>query len=107
MATVVAIAYPERGGFATARGARWGGFWGPLFGALVSIPFAGWATGAALAALLGHREDEGIDETFERQVREHLRAWASALFLVRTSPSDADANALQDALQSAAELGVA
>jgi uncharacterized membrane protein len=78
MTTLVAIAYPDQdtavharatvqrlekefSGISTAGGAIWGGFWGFLFGTLFLIPFAGWAMGAGLGALFGHRRDNSFD----------------------------------------------
>jgi uncharacterized membrane protein len=117
--------HTSHSGFSTAGCAIWGGFWGLLFGTLFLIPFAGWAMGAGVGALFGHRKDKGIDETFERQVREHLRPGTSALFLViqratpdkaiaalrqyggtviKTSLSDEDTKTLQEALQPAGSI---
>lgn len=114
--------HSSHSGFSTAGGAIWGGFWGLLFGTLFLIPFAGWAAGAGLGALFGHQKDKGIDETFQRQVRDYLRPGTSALFLViehsspekaitalrhyggtvlKASLSDEDTKMLQDALQPA------
>lgn len=117
--------HTSHSGMSTAGGAIWGGFWGLLFGALFVIPFAGWAIGAGLGALLGHLKERGIDETFQNQVREHLRPGTSALFMViahatpdkaiealqryggtviKTSLSDEDTKRLQDALQPPAAM---
>ena len=109
-------------GFSTAGGAIWGGFWGLLFGALFLIPFAGWAMGAGLGALVGHLRDEGTDKTFVEEVRDQLQPGTSALFMViqhatpdkaiaalqeyggtvvKTTLSDEDTTKLQDALRPA------
>jgi uncharacterized membrane protein len=108
-------------GFSTAGGAVWGGFWGLLFGTLLLVPIAGWAMGAGLGALVGHLRDQGIDQTFQQQVRDQLQPGTSALFMminhvtpdkaivalnqyggtvIKTSLSVEDARKLQDALQA-------
>lgn len=76
--------------------------------------------GAGLGALLGHLKDQGIDDTFQAQVRDSLKSGTSALFLViehaspdkaiaalqqyggaviRTTLSEEDTKRLQEALQ--------
>src|SRR3954468_24246343 len=42
----------SHGGASAAGGAVWGGFWGLLFGLLFLVPFAGWALGAGMGALM-------------------------------------------------------
>jgi uncharacterized membrane protein len=63
-------------------GATWGMLWGTLFGMLFFVPFLGMAVGAGLGALMGKVEKSGIDQEFQRQVREMLQPGTSALFLV-------------------------
>jgi len=63
-------------------GASWGMLWGTLFGMLFFAPFLGMAVGAGLGALLGKVEKSGIDQEFQRQVRDLLQPGTSALFLV-------------------------
>jgi uncharacterized membrane protein len=113
--------HTSHSGISTAGGAIWGGFWGFLFGTLFLIPFAGWAMGAGLGALFGHRRDNSSDQAFEQQVRDRLQPGTSALFMmiehvtpekaiaaleqyggtvIKTSLSDEDAKRLQDALQA-------
>jgi uncharacterized membrane protein len=112
--------HTSHSGVSTAGGAVWGGFWGLLFGMLFFIPFAGWAMGAGLGAVLGHMREQGIDQDFQKQVRDYLQPGTSALFLViehatpdkataalqqhggtviTTSLSDEDTRKLQEALQ--------
>jgi uncharacterized membrane protein len=112
--------HTNHGGASAGGGAWWGGFWGLLFGLLFFIPFAGLALGAGMGALFGHFGKKGIDEVFQKQVRDYLKPGTSALFMVieqatpdkaiaalqryggtviRTSLSDEDTKKLQDALQ--------
>lgn len=63
-------------------GAAWGGFWGLLFGLLFFVPVLGFAVGAGVGAMMGKLAKAGIDEEFEKQVRDMLRPGTSALFLV-------------------------
>jgi uncharacterized membrane protein len=63
-------------------GATWGMMWGMLFGLLFFVPFLGMAVGAGLGALMGKVEKSGIDQEFQRQVRDMLKPGTSALFLV-------------------------
>jgi uncharacterized membrane protein len=63
-------------------GASWGMLWGTLFGMLFFVPFLGMAVGAGLGALMGKVEKSGIDQEFQRQVRDMLQPGTSALFLV-------------------------
>jgi len=56
--------------------------WGTLFGLLFFVPFLGMAVGAGLGALMGKVAKTGIDEQFQRQVRDLLQPGTSALFLV-------------------------
>src|SRR5271170_2652673 len=116
------------GGNSAAGGAVWGGFWGLLFGLLFFIPFAGWAVGAGMGALVGHFGEKTIDKAFQDQVREYLQPGTSALFMVieqvtpdkaiaaleqyggtviKTSLSDEDTRKLQEALQPPATAGAA
>jgi uncharacterized membrane protein len=57
-------------------------FWGMLFGLLFFVPFLGMAVGAGLGALMGKVEKSGVDQEFQRQVRDMLTPGTSALFLV-------------------------
>jgi uncharacterized membrane protein len=109
------------GGASTGGGAAWGGFWGLLFGMLFFVPVVGLAFGAGMGALFGHLGKEGIDQQFQKQVRDHLKPGTSALFMVieqatpdkavaaleqyggtviKTSLSDEDTARLQEALTS-------
>jgi uncharacterized membrane protein len=63
-------------------GATWGMFWGFLFGILFFVPVFGMAVGAGLGALMGKVEKTGIDEEFQKQVRDMVQPGTSALFLV-------------------------
>src|SRR4051794_36660334 len=63
-------------------GASYGMLWGLLFGVLFFVPVFGMAVGAGLGALLGKLEKSGIDQQFQRQVRDLLQPGTSALFLV-------------------------
>jgi uncharacterized membrane protein len=67
---------------AVGGGATWGMLWGTLFGLLFFVPFLGMAVGAGLGALMGKVAKTGIDEQFQRQVRDLLQPGTSALFLV-------------------------
>ena len=67
---------------AVGGGATWGMLWGTLFGLLFFVPFLGMAVGAGLGALMGKVEKSGIDQEFQRQVRDLLQPGTSALFLV-------------------------
>jgi uncharacterized membrane protein len=67
---------------AVGVGTTWGMFWGMLFGLLFFVPFLGMAVGAGLGALMGKVEKSGIDQEFQRQVRDMLTPGTSALFLV-------------------------
>ncbi len=108
------------GGSSTGGGAVWGGFWGLLFGLLFFVPFAGWAVGAGLGALVAHLGSKGIDKAFQQQVRDYVKPGTSALFMViehatpdkaiaaleqyggtviKTSLSEEDTKKLQEALQ--------
>jgi uncharacterized membrane protein len=107
------------GGASAGGGAAWGGFWGLLFGMLFFVPVVGLALGAGMGALFGHLGKEGIDQQFQKQVRDHLKPGTSALFMVieqatpdkaiaaleqyggtviKTSLSDEDTARLQEAL---------
>lgn len=63
-------------------GATWGVFWGLLFGVLLFVPVLGMAVGAGLGALMGKVAKSGIDESFQKQVRDLLQPGTSALFLI-------------------------
>jgi uncharacterized membrane protein len=67
---------------AVGAGATWGMFWGLLFGVLFFIPVFGMAVGAGLGALFGKIEKSGIDQQFQKQVRDMLKPGTSALFVV-------------------------
>lgn len=68
-------------------GTTWGMLWGALFGLLFFVPVLGMAVGAGLGALMGKVAKSGIDQEFQRQVRDMLQPGTSALFLVwRRSP---------------------
>jgi uncharacterized membrane protein len=116
------------GGASAGGGAAWGGFWGLLFGLLFFVPFAGLALGAGMGALFGHLGEKGIDKQFQEQVRDHLKPGTSALFMViehvtedkataalsryggtviKTSLSEEDTKALQEALTPAQDAGAA
>ena len=66
----------------TSAGALGGSFWGLLFGLIFFVPFLGMAVGAAMGALTGSMTDVGIDDTFIREVREHVTPGTSALFVM-------------------------
>jgi uncharacterized membrane protein len=66
----------------TGAGALGGSFWGLLFGLIFFVPFLGMAVGAAMGALTGSMTDVGIDDTFIREVREHVTPGTSALFVM-------------------------
>ena len=64
------------------EGASYGMLWGLLFGMLFFVPVFGMAVGAGLGALLGKVEKSGIDQEFQRRVRDLLRPGTSAVFIV-------------------------
>lgn len=66
----------------TGGGALGGSFWGLLFGLIFFVPLLGMAVGAAMGALTGSMTDVGIDDTFIREVREHVTPGTSALFVM-------------------------
>jgi uncharacterized membrane protein len=72
-------------------GASYGMLWGLLFGMLFFVPVFGMAVGAGLGALLGKVEKSGIDQEFQRRVRDLLQPGTSALFIVveHVSPDQA------------------
>jgi uncharacterized membrane protein len=103
-----------------------GGMWGFLFGLIFFIPVAGIALGAGAGALLGHLGVKGVDDDFQREVRDYVQPGTSALFMVidhstpdkaiaalqqyggtvlTTSLSDEDAQKLQDALRPKTPVG--
>ena len=61
---------------------RWGMVWELLFGVLFFAPVLGMAVGAGLAGLMARVERMGVDEDFQRQVRDMLQPGTSALFMV-------------------------
>jgi uncharacterized membrane protein len=63
-------------------GTTWGMLWGTLFGLLFFVPVLGLAVGAGIGALMGKVAKSGIDQEFQRQVRDMLQPGTSALFLV-------------------------
>lgn len=65
-----------------AEHATWGLLWGALFGLLFFVPILGLAVGGAFGALFGVLRKVGIDEEFERSVRDLLTPGTSALFLI-------------------------
>lgn len=65
-----------------ATGTLWGVFWGALFGVLFFIPVLGIVVGTAMGAIIGLVTKLGVNESFQRQVREMLRPGTSALFIV-------------------------
>jgi uncharacterized membrane protein len=66
----------------TGGGALGGSFWGLLFGLIFFVPLLGMAVGAAMGALTGSMTDVGIDDTFIREVRDHVTPGTSALFVM-------------------------
>ena len=66
----------------TSGGALGGSFWGLLFGLIFFVPLLGMAVGAAMGALTASMTDVGIDDTFIREVREHVTPGTSALFVM-------------------------
>lgn len=65
-------------GAAAAGGALWGG----LIGLLFFMPFLGAAIGGATGAAVGASQDFGVDDSFMRDVGQHLTPGAAALFVL-------------------------
>jgi uncharacterized membrane protein len=65
-----------------AEHTTWGLLWGALFGLLFFVPILGLAVGGAFGALFGVLRKVGVDEEFERSVRDLVRPGTSALFLI-------------------------
>ncbi len=65
-----------------AEGVTWGMFWGVLFGLLFFVPVFGLVIGGVFGTLFGVIEKIGVDEQFQRQVRDMVQPGTSALFLV-------------------------
>jgi len=58
------------------------GAWGLLFGALLAVPIAGLAVGAATGALMAKLIDTGVPDDFVAQVREQVKEGNTALALL-------------------------
>jgi uncharacterized membrane protein len=58
------------------------GMWGMLFGALLAVPIAGLAVGAATGALAAKLIDTGVPDEFVQQVRESVAPGSTALALL-------------------------
>ena len=65
-----------------AEGVTWGMFWGVLFGLLFFVPVFGLVIGGVFGTLFGVIEKIGVDNQFQRQVRDMVQPGTSALFLV-------------------------
>ena len=106
----------------TAVGAAGGALWGGVIGLLFLQPLLGAAVGAAAGAAGGALTDTGINDDFMRDLSNNLRPGAAALFalfktaatdkvipriaeygghLVQTSLSQADEDALREAIAAA------
>lgn len=73
-----------------------------LFGLLFFIPFFGMAVGTAMGALSGKFADYGINDSFNKEVRDKVTEGTSALFLLT---SDAVPDRIQEAFEGvSAEL---
>lgn len=66
------------------------GAWGLLFGALLAVPIAGLAIGAATGALVAAAVDTGVPDDLVHQVREQITPGTTALALL-VSRIDQDA----------------
>lgn len=66
----------------TGTAAAWGGFWGLLVGVLFLTPIFGAVVGLLLGALVGRRQDLGIDNEFIKEVGDSLDPGNSALLLL-------------------------
>jgi len=106
----------------TASGAVYGSFWGLLIGVLFLNPLLGAALGAAGGALGGALTDFGINDQFMKQLADSIHLGDAALFVLikemtadkvleqikdyggvvlKTSLTDANEQALRDALANA------
>ncbi|MEU9128249.1 DUF1269 domain-containing protein [Kitasatospora sp. NPDC048540] len=73
----------------TGAGAATGALWGGVIGLLFFMPFLGAALGGATGAAVGASADVGVDDTFMRQVGQHLQPGSAAVFLlVRKATAD-------------------
>ncbi|WP_035798511.1 DUF1269 domain-containing protein [Kitasatospora mediocidica] len=73
----------------TGIGAASGALWGGVIGLLFFMPFLGAAVGGAAGAAVGASTDVGVDDSFMRQVGEHLLPGTAAVFLlVRKATAD-------------------
>jgi uncharacterized membrane protein len=109
----------HQGSSLTGAAATGGALWGFLFGLIFLVPIAGMAFGAATGALIGHLSDLGIDDKWIKEVSAAIPPGGSALFVLarnsqnervlpemakfggtvlRTSLSEEQQNALEDAL---------
>ncbi|MGW3492841.1 DUF1269 domain-containing protein [Streptomyces sp. NPDC001020] len=110
----------------TAVGAAGGALWGGVIGLLFLQPLLGAAVGAAAGAAGGSLTDTGINDDFMRNLSRNLRPGAAALFalfktaatdkvfpqiaeygghLVQTSLSQADEDALREAIAATQRPG--
>ena len=98
--------------YSVGAGTTYGMFWGLLFGMLFFIPFFGMAIGAGLGALMGKVEKTGIDQEFQRRVRDLMKPGTSALLMIVEkvtpdkaveSPSTFGGTVLQSSLSKDAE----
>src|SRR5215203_6579982 len=71
-------------------GATMGALWGFLFGLIFFVPFIGMAIGAGMGALSGSLADVGIDDDFNKQVREKVTPGTSALFALTSGATAPD-----------------
>ncbi|MEU3255817.1 DUF1269 domain-containing protein [Streptomyces sp. NPDC006997] len=73
----------------TAVGTAGGAVWGGLIGMLFLAPLLGAAVGAAAGAAGGAMTDTGINDQFMKDLSQHLRPGAAALFvLVKQAAAD-------------------
>jgi uncharacterized membrane protein len=112
----------QTGGSNTATGALGGALWGGLIGLLFFVPLLGMAVGGATGAAIGAGTDTGVDDAFMRNLSQNLAPGSAAVFalvakrnpdkvvpelaplggeLIHTSLSDADEQALRDAVRAA------
>ncbi|MGN6169335.1 MAG: DUF1269 domain-containing protein [Solirubrobacteraceae bacterium] len=75
-------AHISHSGTLASGGVDWGLFWGALFGLLFSVPAAGLALGAGMAALRDCLGENEIGQAFQDQVRAQVKPGTSALFVV-------------------------
>ena len=88
-------AHISHGGAPAGGGVDWGGFWGPLFGMLFSIPANGLSVGARSDVLRGPFGEKGLDKGFRDQIREQVKPGTSAVFMViEHAPPDKAVGAL-------------